>query len=161
MTLGETEALPSVTVIVPMYNEEAHIAACIDGLWKQTYRGEMEVLVVDGGSTDRSPEIVGELARSHPSVRLVANPRRRPAAAANIGVAAARGDVLCFLSAHGEPSPTYVEASVDLLRDGCCRRGRQLRARRDGPAVPGHRPGHELPVRHGVDAPDGHEPAGG
>ena len=67
MTLGETEALPSVTVIVPMYNEEAHIAACIDGLWKQTYRGEMEVLVVDGGSTHRSPEFVGELLAAIPA----------------------------------------------------------------------------------------------
>lgn len=107
--------MPFVTIIVPMLNEEGHIAACVEGLRQQTYRGPMEVLVVDGGSSDRSREIVTELGRRDSAVRLVENPRRRPAAAANVGVAAARGEVLCFLSAHGEPLPTYVEASVSLL----------------------------------------------
>lgn len=115
MTAPVEQALPSVTVIVPMFNEEAHIEACVAGLWAQTYGGPMEILIVDGGSTDRSREIVAELSRTNPNVRLVENPRRRPAAAANIGVGEARGEILCFLSAHGEPRATYVETSVDLL----------------------------------------------
>jgi glycosyltransferase involved in cell wall biosynthesis len=106
---------PPVSIIVPMFNEEAHIEACVSGLLAQRYDGEMEVLVVDGGSSDGSPDIVRDLARRDARVRLVANPRRCPAAAANIGVAEARGEVLCFMSAHGEPADGYVARSVDLL----------------------------------------------
>ncbi len=115
MTEAPARELPSVTVIVPMLNEEAHIEACVRGLAAQTYEGSTEILVVDGGSTDASVEILERLARNGLPVRIVTNPRRRPAAAANIGVSEARGEVLCFLSAHGEPRNTYIEASVDLL----------------------------------------------
>ena len=61
MTAPAPISLPLVSIIVPMLNEEGHIAACIDGLHQQTYRGPMEILVVDGGSTDRSRVIVEEV----------------------------------------------------------------------------------------------------
>jgi succinoglycan biosynthesis protein ExoA len=119
MTALPHDALPFVSVIIPMFNEEHRIEACVEGLLRQSYRGPLEVLVIDGGSTDRSCEITLAMAARDARVRLLDNPRRRPAAAANIGVAAARGEILCFLSAHGEPLPSYVEESVDvLLRSG-------------------------------------------
>lgn len=115
MSASAAQALPSVTVIVPMFNEEAYIEACIGGFTSQSYRGPLEILIVDGGSTDRSSEIVQQIAAVDTRVRLVHNERRRPAAAANVGVAEATGEILCFLSAHGEPGPTYIEASVEAL----------------------------------------------
>jgi succinoglycan biosynthesis protein ExoA len=110
------DALPAVSVIIPMYQERDHIGPCIDGFLAQTYPAErLEILVVDGGSTDGSRDVVCDAEARDPRVRLVENPRRLAAAAANEGIAAAHGDVLCFLSAHGVPEPTYVEASVRLL----------------------------------------------
>lgn len=115
---GLDGALPQVSVIIPMLNELDHIGPCVQGFLDQTYPGDLiEVLVVDGGSTDGSREIVLALAAECPRIRLLDNPRRLAAAAANIGLANASGDVLCYLSAHGVPAPDYVEHSVRLLEE--------------------------------------------
>ena len=110
--------LPTVSVIVPMFQERDHIGPCIEGLRAQTYRADkLEFVIVDGGSTDGSRDIVLGASERDPRVRLVDNERRVAAAAANEGIKAAKGDVLCFLSAHGVPSPTYVEESVRVLHE--------------------------------------------
>ena len=107
---------PFVSVVIPMLNEIGHIEPCVDGFLAQTYPAELiEILVVDGGSTDGSREAVLAIAESHPQVRLVDNPRRLAAAAANIGIAESTGEVLSFLSAHGVPDPDYIATSVRML----------------------------------------------
>lgn len=107
---------PVVTVVVPMLDERGHIEACLDGFAAQTYPVHLlDVVVVDGGSTDGSRQTVEGMAEERPWVRLVDNPRRRASAAFNAGTAAARGDVVCLFSAHGVPEPDYVAASVAAL----------------------------------------------
>jgi glycosyltransferase involved in cell wall biosynthesis len=106
---------PLVSIVVPMLDEREHIVPCIEGFLAQSYTGELEVLVVDGGSTDGSRELVAAVAATDARVRLLDNPKRLAAAAANVGIASARGDVLCFLSAHGVPDPDYVATSVEVL----------------------------------------------
>lgn len=114
MTLGT--ANPTVSVIVPMLNEIDHIRTCLDGFETQTYPKQLlEVLVVDGGSTDGSRALVDDLAKDRSCIRIVDNPQRRAAAAFNRGVEAASGDVVCLFSAHGIPDADYVQASVDVL----------------------------------------------
>jgi len=152
-------ALPQVSVVIPMLNEIDHIGPCVQGFLDQTYPGDLiEVLVVDGGSTDGSREIVLAMGADCPRIRLLDNPRRLAAAAANIGLAHAAGDVLCYLSAHGVPAPDYVEHSVRLLdetgavgvggryeHEGTDRRSRAIgwaMASRFGMASP-HRSSHE------------------
>jgi succinoglycan biosynthesis protein ExoA len=113
-----THRRPTVSVIIPMYNESGFIVPCIEGFQAQTYPADlMEIIVVDGGSTDGCIEQVHRLAVRDPRIRLVPNPRRLAAAAANIGIETATGEVLCFLSAHGVPERCYVEDSVDALVD--------------------------------------------
>ena len=107
---------PFVSVIIPMLNELGHIEPCIDGFLEQSYPSELiEILVIDGGSTDGSREVVAALGEDYPQVRLIDNPRRLAAAAANIGIANSKGDVLSFLSAHGVPDADYVDTSVRML----------------------------------------------
>ena len=116
MTGGPDDPFPHVSVVIPMLNEHGYIEPCIRGFLDQSYPAELiEILVVDGGSTDGSRDDVDAIAVDHPQVRLIDNPRRVAAAAANIGIANAKGDVLCFLSAHGVPDPDYVATSVRLL----------------------------------------------
>jgi glycosyltransferase involved in cell wall biosynthesis len=111
-------AEPLVTVIVPMLNEVDHIDQCLDGFAAQDYPlDRLEVLVVDGGSSDGSREKVERRARSQPWVRAVDNPRHKAAAAFNVGVSTARGDVICLFSAHGVPDADYVSQSVIALRE--------------------------------------------
>lgn len=115
---GEPDPAPLVSVIVPMLNERHFIGPCVEGFLDQNYPADrLEILVIDGGSTDGSREVVDDLSVEDPRVRLVDNPRRVAAAAANIGIAEARGEILCFLSAHGVPDPDYVPTSVRLLTE--------------------------------------------
>jgi len=106
---------PTVSAIVPMLNEAEHIGACLAGFVAQTYPELIEIMVIDGGSTDGSLEIVEEWALRDPRIRLLNNSRRIAAAAANIGLHQSIGEVLCYLSAHGVPDSRYVEVAVEVL----------------------------------------------
>jgi glycosyltransferase involved in cell wall biosynthesis len=109
---------PVVTVVVPMLDEHGFIDACLDGFAQQTWPLDLlDVVVVDGGSTDGSRQLVAERARTSPWLRIVENPDRRASAAFNRGTEAAKGDVVCLFSAHGVPDPTYVERSVAVLAE--------------------------------------------
>lgn len=102
----------SVTVVIPVLNEETGIERCLDAIFAQTYRGSVEVLVVDGGSSDATRELV---ARRGSHVRLLHNPRRIQAAALNIALGEARGAVIVRVDGHCVIAPDYVERCVDAL----------------------------------------------
>jgi glycosyltransferase involved in cell wall biosynthesis len=109
---------PLVSIVVPMLDEIGFIRDCLDGFAAQTYGvRDVEVVVVDGGSTDGSRELIDAMAEERPWIRVVDNPQRRASAAFNRGVEAAKGDVVCLFSAHGVPSRDYVAASVRSLRE--------------------------------------------
>lgn len=102
-----------------MLDELATIGDCLRGFEAQTYPiDRLEVVVVDGGSTDGSRQLVDDLAEVRSWLRVVENPRRKAAAAFNVGVAAAKGDIVFLFSAHGIPMSDYVARSVDVLRQG-------------------------------------------
>jgi succinoglycan biosynthesis protein ExoA len=112
-----SERQPVVSVVVPMLDEAGFIDACLDSFAAQTHPlDRLEVLVVDGGSTDGSREVVEARARYEPWIRIVENPDRRASSAFNRGVEAATGEVLCLFSAHGVADPAYVARSVAALR---------------------------------------------
>lgn len=104
---------PAVTIILPMRNEEKWIAACIESILRQDYpRDRMEVLLVDGMSTDRSREIVSEYAQRHPFLKLVDNPERIQVTALNAGIRAATGDYVLRMDAHSQYGDDYVSKCV-------------------------------------------------
>lgn len=107
---------PVVSVVIPMLDELGCIEECLDGFAAQTYPNELlDVVVVDGGSSDGSrPYVEGRVGREA-WVRVIDNPDRKASSAFNRGVEAAKGDVVCLFSAHGVPDPVYVERSVDVL----------------------------------------------
>jgi cellulose synthase/poly-beta-1,6-N-acetylglucosamine synthase-like glycosyltransferase len=106
-----------VSVVVPALNEERAISSCLDSVLAQTHRN-LEVLVLDGGSTDRTRDIVEDYRRVDPRVRLVDNPRRTPPAALNEATAAMRSDWLVRIDAHATVPPDYVERTLTHLRSG-------------------------------------------
>lgn len=107
-----------VSVVVPMLDEKAYIDACLDGFAAQDHPlDRLEVLVVDGGSTDGSRELVAARSVDEPWIRLVDNPRRKASAAFNRGVEAATGDVVCLFSSHGVPRPDFVRRSLEVLHE--------------------------------------------
>jgi glycosyltransferase involved in cell wall biosynthesis len=111
-------AWPRVTVIVPCLNEAQYIGACLDSILQTGYPlDRLEVLVIDGQSTDGTREIVARYAEQQPLVRLLENSRRVVPIALNIGIQAATGDIIARMDAHVVYPPEYLPRLVQgLLR---------------------------------------------
>ena len=107
-----------VTIIIPMRNEESHIAQCLDSILSNDYPHEqVEVLVIDGMSMDRSRDIVKDYCRRYPFIRLLDNPRRIAPTALNIGLREAHGDIIMRMDAHTVYAPDYIRQCVTLLKE--------------------------------------------
>jgi succinoglycan biosynthesis protein ExoA len=104
----------AVSVILPALNERAYIRDCLDSLLAQDYPNIVEILVVDGGSDDGTRELVA--AEGEP-VRLVDNQRVTAAAAMNVGIGEAKGDVVCRADAHTLYAPDYIRRCVEVLEE--------------------------------------------
>ncbi len=106
-----------LSVICPIYNEERYIEGCIESILAQDYpKDDLEVLFVDGMSTDRTREIVGEYIVKYPYIRLLDNPERIVPYAMNRGIEACRGDVVMRLDAHATYAPNYFSELVSSLK---------------------------------------------
>ena len=106
-----------VTIITPALNEEPHIGRLIDSVVASPFpKDRLELFVVDGGSRDRTIAVVQEYQRKHPWIRLLHNPRKIIPTAMNLGLAAARGEVVLRMDAHSAYPPGYIDQCVDLLR---------------------------------------------
>jgi glycosyltransferase involved in cell wall biosynthesis len=108
---GSCGQVPTVSVIVPVLNEATDIESCLLAIEAQTYPGIVEILVADGGSTDRTAEI----AVSHARVRVLDNPGRLQAAGLNVALAEATGEVVVRVDGHSLIHPDYVERCVTSL----------------------------------------------
>ena len=125
--LGEA---PLVTVGIPCLNEERYIARCLDGVLAQDYPGEVEIIVADGGSSDRTREILDRYARQHSHVRWIPNSRRLQSAGMNEIICVAEGDVIVRLDAHAQYATDYVRRCIEVLaRTGADNVGGAQRAR--------------------------------
>lgn len=100
---------PPVTLILPTLNEKAHIRECLDSLLGQDYDNIVSILVVDGGSSDGTREIVNAEGGI---VRLIENPRVTAAAAMNIGIAECATDRFVRVDAHTLYATDYVSRSI-------------------------------------------------
>jgi len=110
--------LPRVTVLVPCRNEARYISACLDSILASAYPADsLEVLVVDGRSTDNTKKVVAEYTARNPLVRLLDNPKRVVPTALNIGVRAATGDVIVRMDAHVVYPPEYIPRLVAALAE--------------------------------------------
>lgn len=108
---------PRCSIIIPCYNEERYIEGVLRAALTQRYPPELlEIFVVDGGSTDRTREIVARVAAADPRVTLLDNPGRIQAAAMNVGIRRSRGEVIVRMDAHADYADDYVAASVAVLR---------------------------------------------
>ena len=103
---------PRVSVVIPARNEARYIDACVRSVMAQTIDGGLEVLVVDGCSTDRT----AELARAAGATVLL-NEKGAITSGLNTGLAAAQGDVLVRFDAHAEMPAGYIKNCLIALSE--------------------------------------------
>jgi len=103
-----------VSVVIPTYNRCDDLIDSIMSLNFQTYPTEwFEVIVVDGGSTDSTSEALEEMSRKLDiNLRYLYQQNRGPGAARNLGIKAARGDIICFIDSDCVADPMWIEAHV-------------------------------------------------
>ncbi|MEQ9814715.1 MAG: glycosyltransferase family A protein [Azospirillaceae bacterium] len=105
---------PRVSVIMPARNAECYIAAAIASLWRGGVE-DIEVLVVDDGSTDATARIVDDIAAREPRLRRMSLPPSGVSRARNAGIAAARAPCLTFLDADDLCAPDRIGRQLDCL----------------------------------------------
>jgi len=108
---------PTVSVIVPAYNEEKVIVNTIRSLVTQEYPGSLEVVMVDDGSPDRTMEVAQAAFGHHPRVTLLHKPNGGKASALNFGLRHAHGEIVICLDADTIFAPNTVAELVEPLHD--------------------------------------------
>jgi succinoglycan biosynthesis protein ExoA len=106
---------PAVSVVMPVRDEERHLADAVGRVLNQDYPGEMEVLLAVGPSQDRTAEIAAELASGDPRIRVVENPAGKTPAGLNVAIAEARHDIVVRVDGHGLLSEGYIGSAVEVL----------------------------------------------
>lgn len=107
--------LPSVTVAIPAYNEEAYIEQVVKGFLNTDYPNLIEILVADGNSSDRTQELVKKMSLLDERVKLLINPLKIQSHALNLMLHEAKGDIFLRADAHSEYAPDYIEKCVQAL----------------------------------------------
>jgi succinoglycan biosynthesis protein ExoA len=113
--------VPSVSILLPVYNESRYIERCLNALLAQDYPADkLEILIIDGRSTDNTRDLVRRIQEQRggqrPPIQLLDNPDKLQAYALNIGLRAAKGDVLVRVDGHTLLEPDYVRQCVEALR---------------------------------------------
>jgi glycosyltransferase involved in cell wall biosynthesis len=104
-----------LSVIVPVYDTAAYLRQCMDSLLAQTF-DDLEIIVVDDGSTDDSPRIIADYARENAGVVVVRKPNGGLADARNHGIGAARGEYVGFVDSDDYVSPDMYALMCERAR---------------------------------------------
>lgn len=102
-----------ISVIIPVLNRQDEIEECIRSVYGQSYEN-WEILIIDSGSTDRTPEICRNLASKEPRIKLLTS-ERGVSAARNKGLEAAHGDYLFFLDSDDVIHPSLLRVLVEAM----------------------------------------------
>ncbi|WP_428235439.1 glycosyltransferase family 2 protein [Gracilimonas sp.] len=106
---------PSVTVGIPVLNEEEHIERVVNGFLDTEYPNLAEILVADGGSTDNTRQIVEELSSKDERVKLIDNPEKFQSFALNRMIEKAKGEVFLRADGHCLYQEDYLKKNIDVF----------------------------------------------
>ncbi len=108
-----------ITVILPVRNEAGYIEGAIRSIQRAAElisETQLEILVIDGASEDGTRAVVAQLADTDPRIRLLDNPQRTVPHAMNLGIKAAKGDIIIRLDGHAEIEPEFIANALTELR---------------------------------------------
>ncbi|HEX6470456.1 MAG TPA: glycosyltransferase family 2 protein [Streptosporangiaceae bacterium] len=108
---------PAVSVVMPVLNEERHLADAVRAILAQDYRGELELVLAVGPSKDRTQEIAEKLAADDPRIIVVSNPSGRTPHGLNIAVKASQYSIIVRVDGHSILPADYVRVAVETMED--------------------------------------------
>ena len=108
---------PPVSVVMPVRNEERHLAEAVRHVLGQDYPGEFELVLAVGPSGDQTEQIARDLAAAQPRLTVVPNPTGKIPAALNAAIGAARHAVIARMDGHALMPPGYLAAAVAALTE--------------------------------------------
>ncbi len=115
---------PLISVVIPVYNVEQYLSECVDSVISQTYKN-LDIILVDDGSPDRSPAICDEYANKDNRVRVIHKANGGPGSSRNAGIRAATGEYITFIDSDDYISRVYLEQLYKTLIESntgmsCC-----------------------------------------
>ncbi|WP_037443138.1 glycosyltransferase family 2 protein [Pedobacter antarcticus] len=127
-----------ISVIIPMYNASLSIRKCLYSVLNQTFAGELEVIVVNDGSTDKSLDIVNNIIdnqlKENISITIINQKNSGVSKARNVGMMQSTGKLIALLDSDDEWLPRKIERQVEILNDnnlidflGCSRNNENLK----------------------------------
>ncbi|NHN29386.1 glycosyltransferase family 2 protein [Paenibacillus agricola] len=118
MMNSQQPAITEVSVIIPTYNEEMYITGVLQSLVDQLFRGHIEIIIVDGASTDRTVAIIGKIRERLPlnrSIVLLSNPKRHIPVSLNLACQQASSELLIRLDGHTFAPANYITEVIRML----------------------------------------------
>lgn len=112
----ERQAMPTVSIIVPAYNAEKCLPAAVSCVLAQEF-ADWELILVDDGSTDSTPELCDKYASDDNRIRVIHKPNAGVSEARNDGIASASGDWIAFLDADDLYEPDYLSSMISAVED--------------------------------------------
>jgi len=106
---------PRISIVIPTYNRRPLVLRAIESVLRQRGSGRFEIIVVDDGSSDDTPDVLRACYADEPRLRVLQSAHRGPSAARNLGFAASRGDIVCFLDSDDRLLPQALRRIDDLF----------------------------------------------
>ncbi len=147
---------PLVSIIIPVYNVESYLPACLDSVLRQSY-GDLEILLIDDGATDRCPVICEEYAGRDNRIKVIHQKNTGLSGARNTGLDHCTGEYIAFVDSDDFIHPQYVEKLLQACTETGCDIALGFFARVGADADPG-KPAYRKPLsKSGYDTVTGRE----
>ena len=111
------DAHSGVSVVIAVLNEEANLAATIRSISRQDYKGEVEIILALGPSTDKTNQVATALAKIDLRIKLIDNPSGKTPVGLNLAIANSKFELICRMDGHAEISNTYISDAVRILHE--------------------------------------------
>jgi glycosyltransferase involved in cell wall biosynthesis len=116
LSLSRGSELPAVSVVLPVLNEEAHLAHAVKSILSQNYAGRFEIILALGPSKDKTDQIADSLALSDSRISIVRNPSGRTAAGLNLAINKSTNPVIVRVDAHSELPKNYISLAIEIMK---------------------------------------------
>ncbi len=104
-----------VSVVVPIYNIQEYLSCCVDSILKQSYK-DIEIILVDDGSTDLSGEIANEYAEKHKNIKAIHKDNEGLGLTRNAGIDCSTGAFITFVDGDDFITPNHIEKLISLVK---------------------------------------------